>query len=82
MKGRPWWVSSLQFIGIGWYIATAIVLGTLGGWWLDRQVGSAPLFLLLGLALGLTVGFYGVYRMMMSFTSSQRRPPSERGPRL
>ena len=81
MKGRPWWVSGLQFAGVGWYMATAIVLGTLGGWWLDRQVGAAPLFLLLGLALGLTAAFYGVYRMMTAFTTGQRRPRSEREPR-
>ena len=81
MKGRPWWVSGLQFAGVGWYMATAIVLGTLGGWWLDRQAGTAPLLLLLGLALGLTVGFYGIYRMTTTLTSGQRRPRSEREPR-
>ncbi len=45
-------------------MASAIVLGTLGGAWLDRTLGSAPVFVLLGLALGLAGGFYGTYRMI------------------
>ena len=36
--------------------ALAVVLSLLGGMWLDRRFGTAPLFLLLGLAFGLGVG--------------------------
>lgn len=67
MKNGPWWARGLQFAGIGWFIAIAIVLGTLGGVWLDRRLDVAPLFLLIGLALGVSVGFYGTYRMVMTF---------------
>ena len=67
---RPWWVTGLQFAGIGWFIASAIVLGTLGGVWLDGRFGTAPLFILLGLALGLGTGFYGIYRMIVTFLVS------------
>ena len=44
-------------------LALSIVGGALGGWWLDGLAGSSPVFLLLGLLLGIVVAFYGTYRM-------------------
>jgi ATP synthase protein I len=70
MKDRPWWAAALQFAGIGWYIAVSIVGGTLGGVWLDGRLGTSPLFLLLGLLLGLIVAFYGAYRMTVEFLAA------------
>ncbi len=58
------WVGSLRYIGIGWYIATCIVVGILAGVWLDGKVGLAPLFTLVGLFLGLAAAFWGVYRTL------------------
>lgn len=55
---------TLRLLGLGWYIAVCLVAGTLGGVWLDQQLGTAPLFLLIGLAIGLVVGFFGAYRMV------------------
>lgn len=56
-----------QFTGIGWYIATAIVAPTLAGVWLDGKVGSAPLFLFIGLLLGVVAAFYGTYKMASGY---------------
>jgi ATP synthase protein I len=67
MKPRPWWISAAQFTGIGWYIATAIVAPTLAGVWIDGKVGSEPLFLLIGLLLGVVVAFYGTYKMASGY---------------
>ena len=67
MNHRRWWVVGLQCTGIGWYIAGAIVLGALGGVWLDGWAGTSPLFLLLGVLLGVVLAFYGTYRMAMTF---------------
>lgn len=72
MADRPWWVTGLALTGVGWYIATAIVAGTLGGYWLDRVAGTKPLFLLLGLLAGLGLAFYGTYRMLVTFLMGQR----------
>ena len=65
--GQPWWATGLQFAGVGWFIASAIVLGTLGGAWLDSRFGTSPLLILLGLALGLAASFYGTYRMIVTY---------------
>ena len=63
MKQR--WVWALQFVGVGWYIALCIVMGTLGGVWLDRRLGMRfPLFSLLGILGGTALAFYGLYRML------------------
>lgn len=53
-----------RLLGLGWYVALCLVVGILGGLWLDRQSGLSPLFLLLGLTLGLVVAFVGIFRMV------------------
>ena len=53
-----------RLLGLGWYVALCLVVGILGGLWLDRQLGLSPLFLLLGLTLGLVVAFVGIFRMV------------------
>lgn len=48
-------LSALQALGIVWDVLMAIAIPTtafaLGGRWLDRQFGYAPLFTVIGLAL-------------------------------
>jgi ATP synthase protein I len=80
VNGRPWWVSAAQFAGIGWYIAGAILAPTLGGVWLDRKAGTSPLFLLLGLLLGVSVGFYGTYRMAVTYLASSQDSEEPKAP--
>ncbi len=67
MDKRPWWMTGLQFTGIGWYLAAAILGGTFIGVWLDGLAGTKPLFTLLGVLLGITVAFYGTYKMLVTF---------------
>ena len=57
-------MDALRLTVFGWYFATCLLLGALGGWALDRWVGSKPLFILLGIVLGTVIGFYGMYRML------------------
>ena len=58
------WGIALRFIGLGWYVAFCIVVGIVGGVWLDRLVGTLPLFTLLGVLLGTVAAFYGVYKLV------------------
>ena len=53
-----------RLLGLGWYVALCLVVGVAGGVWLDRQLQLSPLFLLLGLALGLIFAFVGLMRMV------------------
>ncbi len=56
---------ALILIGVGWRLALPIVLGAVGGVWLDGRLGSKPWFALVGLGLGTLVGYYGVYRLLL-----------------
>jgi ATP synthase protein I len=58
------WAAALRLTGVGFYVAACILGGTLAGLWLDNKLETRPLFILLGLAAGLAVAFYGVYRMI------------------
>ncbi len=59
------WQTALRLIGVGWFIGLSILLGVLGGLWLDSKFGTEPLFVIAGLILGIIIAFYGVYRMVL-----------------
>ncbi len=61
------WLSALSLFGIGFYIAGAIVLGVLGGRWLDNKSGTGTGWTIAGLVLGIIVAFYGSYSMLRPF---------------
>ena len=58
------WAAALRWVGIGWYIGICIAGGVLLGYWLDGVVVWKPLLTFLGLAFGLLLAFFGVYRML------------------
>ena len=66
------WGAALRFIGVGWFIGISILLGVLGGLWLDNKFGTKPILVILGLILGLVVAFYGVYRMLLPLMSGKQ----------
>jgi ATP synthase protein I len=53
-----------QLLTLGWYVAACIVGGIVAGIWLDQALHVSPLFLLLGLFLGLAAAFWGMYKML------------------
>ncbi len=61
---RRGFIIAMRLLGLGWYVAIAIVLGIAGGIWLDNRTGTLPLFTLLGVLLGTVAAFYGLYRMV------------------
>jgi ATP synthase protein I len=66
------WAAALRLTGIGFYIAACILLGILGGLWLDNRFDKSPLFVLAGLLLGLAFAGYGVYRMIRPLMDNRR----------
>ncbi len=55
---------AFRMLGIGWHIAISLLLGTLGGLWLDSYLDDFPLFTLIGLTLGLAVAMGGLYLLI------------------
>ena len=53
-----------RLIGIGWFVAMLIAGGAVGGYFLDRFVGSSPGFTIAGVILGLALSVFGMYRML------------------
>jgi ATP synthase protein I len=55
------------FSEIGLVLLVTVLAGVLGGYWLDRQLGTLPIFVLIGLGIGLTAGALAVKRMIDRF---------------
>ena len=53
-----------QLLGLGSYLATCIAGGPIAGYFLDQWLDTGRLFTIIGLILGLVVGFWGAYRML------------------
>ncbi len=49
---------------MGWIIAIPAVAFGFGGAYVDRTLGTSPVFILLGLALALVLSFLGVKRKL------------------
>ncbi|MBO0781011.1 MAG: AtpZ/AtpI family protein [Ktedonobacteraceae bacterium] len=66
-KPQPSVLGSLGALsGIGFVIAVPPAILAVAGHWLDGITHTEPLFLLLGLLLGLISGAYGAYRLFKS----------------
>jgi len=59
------WELAFRLVGVGWYIGICIFLGVFAGLWLDKKFDTSPILVIVGLILGITIAFYGVYRMIL-----------------
>ena len=55
---------ALGTLGVGFFVSASIILGVVGGRWIDGKLNTEPVFLIIGLLLGIVVAFYGVYIML------------------
>jgi F0F1-type ATP synthase assembly protein I len=54
-----------KYAGIGIQFAASIVLFLYAGQWIDRRLGTAPIFLIVGVFVGATAAFYSIYKRLM-----------------
>ena len=66
------WAAALRLTGVGFFVAACILGGVFAGLWIDNKLDTRPLFILLGLAVGLAVAFYGVYRMIQPVINNRQ----------
>ena len=64
--------AALRLVGVGFFIGGSILLGVVGGRWLDTKFNTEPLWMLVGLFLGLIIALYGVYRMVLPLMNNKR----------
>ena len=58
------WQAALRLFGLAWYMGICIAGGTWGGMWLDGRIDTKPLFVVIGLLLGISLAIHGLYRMV------------------
>lgn len=68
----------LRFAGLGFELAASIAGGALLGWWVDRQLGTAPRWL--GILAGVGV-VGGLYNLIRSALAASRQAGRRNGPR-
>jgi len=61
--------------GMGLTFALSILLFLLAGQWIDRKLGTAPLFLIVFVFTGAGASFYSIYRKLVE---QQRREDEQR----
>ena len=66
------WLVALRLTGLGWYVATCIVAGVLGGIWLDKLLGAKIGFFLVGTVLGVIVAFWGLYKLLQPILNASK----------
>ena len=55
------------FSEIAFVLLIAVLAGVLGGYWLDQRLGTIPIFVLVGFAVGTTGGAIGCWRLIARF---------------
>ena len=50
---------------LGLILVVAMGIGGGGGWLLDHWLNTTPVFLVIGLLLGVAAGFYEIFRLVM-----------------
>jgi len=67
-----------RYAGIGIQFAASIVLFLYAGQWVDRRLGTTPIFLIAGVFLGATAAFYSIYKRLMRDLKREEDARSER----
>ena len=65
-------VDVFRLVGFGWYFGGCVVGGVAAGYFVDKWLGTKPLFILIGLLLGTAAGFYGMYKMLWPIYRADR----------
>lgn len=74
----PTWALALRLMGVGWFVAASVVIGIIGGYWIDRWLNTTPLFIIVGVVFGTTVAFYGLYQMVKPLMGDQQSGPKHK----
>lgn len=72
-----------RLLGLGTELAASIAGGALLGWWIDRELGTAPRGLAIAAGVGAAGGLYNLIRQALraSTAAAARRSESNRSDR-
>ena len=72
--------SLARLAGVGIQFAVAVVMFLFLGQWLDRRLGTGPIFLMLGVFVGAGAAFYSMYRKLMAEQDEEDAKSRDRKP--
>ena len=55
------------FSEVGMVLLVTTLAGVAAGYWVDQQLGTQPLFVLVGFLAGAGIGAFGIYRLVTRF---------------
>ena len=55
------------FSEIGILLLVTTLAGVAAGYWVDQELGTRPLFILVGFLAGAGIGAFGIYRLVTRF---------------
>lgn len=66
------------YAGFGLQFAVSLLVFFFAGQWLDRRIGTAPLFMIVGLFVGGGAAFYSMYRKLMGNLEREEQAKRDR----
>ena len=60
------------YIDASWQLAGSVGLGTFVGWWLDKKLSTGPWLLVSGALLGVGLGFYLFFKILMNLDKARK----------
>lgn len=56
-------IAGMQYMNVGFYVLTPILVGVFIGYGIDRKSHTAPTFILIGVVLGAVSAFYNLWKL-------------------
>lgn len=66
--------SAFAYASIGMQLAATILIFVIGGYKLDQYYKIAPVFLISGTVLGMVIGFYSLFKELVSDKNNRKDP--------
>jgi F0F1-type ATP synthase assembly protein I len=70
-----------KYLGLGMQFAGGIILFVVGGYLMDRWLGTMPAFTIAGTLFGATLSFVNVYLKLKALTDAERKQRERAGDR-
>jgi F0F1-type ATP synthase assembly protein I len=76
--GQEQWLRTLRetapYVGLGLTLAITVAAGLGAGHWVDRRLGTDPIFLVAGAVLGLAAALYNFFRLASGSSKRETGP--------
>lgn len=59
------------YVGVGATLASSVLGGVGGGYWLDRRFGTSPWFILIGASFGIFAAIYHLFKVVRTGRTKQ-----------